>query len=237
MIKSPNTSFLTLILILTSLILVSSTSAQTEYDIELTYIVTESNNNTIAWYVPPMYIESFNYHIESGSEIDVGIYDAENNNTLIDIEVGNLTRTGIPDSEPEETMILGHYLAPAVFGFMAYNDWNEVSSILSELTVETVEFERSVTYELDGEEKDAVSIWIEGGGQNTTLLYDETKGFLIKATTSFGNYGLAISLREVTDNTSAVNELLPIDGLNLLVIASLTSSIVAKKLFSFKIKK
>ncbi len=172
-------------------------SAQNSTPVVVEYDVLNNQNATVTWYD-----ENFNpihYQFSEDDNLTVSIYDLNNSETNIDITLGNLTLTNIPDSVASNNLILSYWKLGYSLGFVANaSNWENIKIGVENLTMSVHTFTEKSTTDFFGVTLSIIEIVFEDGVQATTLVYEKETGLLLSAET--GAFGFTLKFRINTIN-------------------------------------
>lgn len=185
-------------LIFIQLLINPNTSLASISKLQVQYLVKSTDNQTNTWYNETYH--SFHYKVIKNSEVNVTIDNISNFNSNLTIEIGNLTRTNINDSEADFNLGFGYYKMPYSFGFVANTSWNILESNLKSY-VSKSSFANENSKFLGGS-TNVVSIQFQDGtAQNTTLIYNKENGLLLYAKSEIFGFLLELTILSVNNNT------------------------------------
>ena len=199
----------------------TQTSADSTYQNQFKYDVTSTNNGTDYWY---SYVTStlYTYVVDNNSQLVVDVKDMSNTNSLVNVQIGNLTITDVPDSEAAENLILGYFGLPDAFGFLTSTDWEKAQNdlALQENVTSDVTVSTTARYHLQTENLRTANITITAGAQQTFLVYDATSGYLLEASSSFFGFFLNFKLGtyNINETSNSNSNSLSLSSLGLIAV-------------------
>lgn len=205
--------------------------AQSSGEYNLVYEVISSNETNNLWFNSD-YSASFNYNIEINSTIQVDIVNVSDPLSALDIIIGNLTRSNITDYEAEQSLAIGYWALPNMFGFMANTSWIDVETDFTDYTFNSSEFKKTEQDHL-GASVSGYIISFSDAYQSTSLFYEEENGILLTASTNVFGFMLEFSILSINGDREYYKSLessLPIQTLSV-VLALLLIPLLKKKLY------
>lgn len=197
--KSP-TKYLFLVIILLGSINGQGHGFELSGEVKVQYVVLLSSETENGWF--DVNFAQSRYHVLNGTIINVTIADIQDEQTHLDIQIGNVSFSNILDSEIENNLALGYWSLGYSLGFVANDSWLAISEAVDAL--EDVE----AGLEMDVEENAlngtiiATRVGFVDGFQLTELTYDQENRLLIEANIVIGNFELYFEIYSINGNTA-----------------------------------
>lgn len=183
----------------------SLSSAKETTPIEVVYDVHNDQNATVTWYD-----ENFNpihYEFSENDNLTVNIHNLNDSDTLLDISIGNLSLTDVPDTIAESNLILSYWKLGQNLGFVAnVSNWDIIEEAVANLTINVHTFEMIQTSEFFGISLSIVEIVFNDGVQSTILKYEKETGLLMAVDTGAFGFSLSFSVSEINGSTTFFGE-------------------------------
>lgn len=213
------TIFTILLLSLLALQQIDPSLAQSSDEFNLVYEVKSSNETNNLWFNSD-YSASFNYNIEINSTFRVDIVNVSDPLSALDIVIGNLTRSNITDYETEQSLAIGYWALPNMFGFIANTSWADVEIDFTDYTFNNSDFIKT-EQEYLGASVSGYNISFSDVYQRTSLFYEEDNGILLAASTDVFGFTLEFSILSINGESEYYKSLqnpLPIQPFSIVLI-------------------
>ncbi len=176
---------------------VPHTPVASSNELLVVYDILNDQNATVTWWGD----EQLKYNFSSEDDLKVKIHDMSDPNTLLDLEIGNLTVYNVTDNLASTNLALGYWKIPAELGFVANSTWNATKQQVSNLNLTVNSYAEYVSDDYFGVSLSVVRIEIQDFYQTSTFVYHKADGLLLSANTTVLGYTLEMKIKSINDKT------------------------------------